>query len=65
MHIYFLVIYFIVQTVACILGFYVIVLGACVRVCVYASYLIPSLGQWTLWWSSIATKYLRFIFLPR
>jgi len=33
MHIYFLVIYFIVQTIECMIGFYVIALGACVRAC--------------------------------
>jgi len=33
MHIYFLVIYFIVQTIECIVVFCVIVKGACVRAC--------------------------------
>jgi len=32
------------QTIECIIGFYVIVVGACVRVWVYAFYFASSLG---------------------
>jgi len=36
--------FILLQTLECIIGFYVIALGSCVRACVYASYFLRSLG---------------------
>jgi len=52
------------QTLECIIGFYVIALGACVRVWAYALlFMLRILGQMSSWWSKASMSYLRFIFL--
>ena len=59
---FFLVIYFIADH-RMYNRFFVIALGACVRVCL--PFMLGSLGQRSSWWSNTTMRYLRFIFLLR